>query len=88
MLKKIIGQGMFFYFWRFEFLNNMTEIIPKNISIADRKQLDFWCRYFNCTSKDLLEALDKIGSCTEEVKLYLDKKPGKKGLSFWWEYMQ
>jgi hypothetical protein len=66
----------------------MPESIPKYVLISDRSQLDYWCRYFDCSVKDLQEAVDKMGTCPEEIKLYLQKKPGKKGLSFWWEYME
>ena len=66
----------------------MPETIPQHIILNGQKELAFWCRYFNCSAKDLHEALDKIGSCTEEVKLYLREKPGSRGLSFWWEYMK
>jgi hypothetical protein len=66
----------------------MTDTLPTHIVLHGQKELDFWCRYFNCSAKDLREAIDKIGTCTEEVKLYLKEKPGKGGLSFWWEYMQ
>ena len=66
----------------------MPEIIPNHIVISAREDLDFWCRYFNCTPKDLEDAINKMGTCTDEVTLYLSERPGKKGLSFWWEYMQ
>jgi hypothetical protein len=71
--------------FKFEF---MMEIIPQRVTISDKTQLAFWCNYFGCSSLDLLEAVNKIGTCTEEVKLYLSKKPSKKGLMFWWEYMK
>jgi len=66
----------------------MPETIPKHVLISDRSQLGFWCRYFDCSVKDLEDAVSKIGSCPEEIKLYLRKKPGKKGLAFWWEFMK
>jgi len=66
----------------------MTETVPNQVIISDKKQLKFWCSYFGCSVNDLQEALNKIGSCTEEVKLYLSKRPGKKGLAFWWEFMK
>ncbi len=64
------------------------ESVPNQVVITDKKQLEFWCRYFGCSVNDLVDAINKMGSCTEEVKLYLRKKPGKRGLAFWWEFMK
>lgn len=66
----------------------MSETVPAKVSIADKKQLNFWCKYLGCSASTLEEALKKVGSSTEEVKLYLSKQPGKKGLAFWWEFMK
>jgi hypothetical protein len=66
----------------------MIESIPKKVSISDKKQLEFWCSYFSCTPNDLDEALNKMGTCTDEVQIYLRERPGKRGLNFWFEYMK
>jgi len=66
----------------------MTETIPGHVSISNKKEREFWCRYFSCSANNLREAINKIGTCTEEVKLYLRKKPGKKGMAFWTEFLE
>jgi hypothetical protein len=66
----------------------MAEPIPQHISISNDKQLVYWCDILGCKPDELKEAVEKMGSCTEEVKLYLTRKPNKKGVSFWTNLMK
>jgi|GEM_PF-4968566 len=65
------------------------ENLPYHVLIPDQTHLNSWCNYFGCTESELVNALGKIGNCTAEVELFLQKnlRPGK-NLDFWTAIME
>jgi hypothetical protein len=65
----------------------MTARIPSEeivrINIEDARAMNYYSDYFNCSRKDLEEAINKIGNCFGEVEIYLLQRHGSTGNSLW-----
>ena len=42
-----------------------------HIDIHDAKAVDYYCRHFHCTPEELLAAVHKIGTCAEELRIFI-----------------
>jgi hypothetical protein len=44
---------------------------PFNVSIRDPGSIEYWCRHFNTTPERLLEAVKRVGSNPDIIRLEL-----------------
>jgi hypothetical protein len=66
-----------------------SEKLPARVIISDPAKLNFWCMHFGCTSGELIEALQKMGNCRDEVGLFLMRSPRRgKDFGFWSSKME
>jgi hypothetical protein len=44
-----------------------------NINTRERYEVKVWCQLFNCSRKDLVSAVEKVGSNAAQVKIALKR---------------
>jgi len=50
--------------------------LPPKIDHTNHASLKFFSEYFHCTEQELIDAIHKIGNCTEEVRIFLQLSSG------------
>jgi len=50
--------------------------LPPKIDQNNRAALKLFSEYFQCTEQELIHAINKIGNCTEEVRIFLQLNSG------------
>lgn len=45
----------------------------KRIDKDDPNEVRNWCKSFNCTKQELIDAIDAVGTSAEEVRKHLKK---------------
>lgn len=48
----------------------------KRIDIHDENEIKDWTRSFRCTRDELINAVEQVGTSTEKVREYLNKRSG------------
>lgn len=44
------------------------------ISLSEKYEVDYWCKKFDCTKKDLESAVEKVGKSAKKVEEYFKNK--------------
>lgn len=63
--------------------DNKKEIKASNIriNVSEPSDLMYWCNYFNCTSNQLEDAINKVGSNSEELNKYFKLEANKPNMN-------